>query len=318
MEAVLLAALLDQAEAPAGLSEPVAWVKARLAASSRVVLVLGAGVLNQPQAAKEAKRLAERTGARVMCMTPAANARGLEALGLFPGKGGAGWREAGPRVVYYAYLPSEKQLKAASFRILHLTHRHPLAEKYADVVLPGQTAYEKRGHTVNLEGRVLPLEPAGINNGQADGAVAALGLIAEAAGVKTPVRLVRQATRLLVDKHKLPPVLERWTQKSTGWAASDADVTIGSLYLRPTMWRREQLVGAVAKTVEVKLEMSPETAKANGLAQGYLVELETPMGIEKLEVKVVPGLPEGAMYLPALGAWAGRKVEARVLVGGEA
>jgi NADH-quinone oxidoreductase subunit G len=318
MEAALLAALLDKAEAPAGLSEPVAWVKARLVASSRVVLVLGAGVLNQPQAAQKAKELAERIGGRVMCMTPAANARGLEALGLFPGKGGAGWSEVGPRVVYYAYLPSEKQLRAASFRILHLTHRHPLADKYADVVLPGQTAYEKRGHTVNLEGRVLPLEPAGINNGQADGAVAALGLVAEAAGVRTPVRLVRQATRLLVEKHKLPPVMERWLPKSTSWAVSDADVTIGSLYLRPTMWRREQLVGAVAKVVEVRLEMSPATARAQGLADGYQVELALPDGPERLEVRTVEGLPDGVMYVPALGAWAGRSVEAKILVGGRA
>ncbi|GIW24330.1 molybdopterin-dependent oxidoreductase [Meiothermus sp.] len=317
-EGALLAALLGLAEAPAGLAEPVAWAKARLEQSQRVVLVLGAGVLNRPEAALKAKQLAERTGARVMCMTPAANARGLEALGFFPGKGGAGWSETGPKAVYYSFLPTETQLKAASFRILHLTHRHPLAERYADVVLPGQTAYEKRGHTLNLEGRVLPLEPAGINNGEADGAVAALGLIAEAAGVKTPFRLVRQATRWLVEKHKLPAVMERWLPKTTGWAASELDVTQGTLYLRPTMWRQEQMVGAVAEAVRVRLEMSPATARAQGLADGYWVELETPRGIEKLEVKVVSGLPDGVMYVPALGAWAGRSVEARILVGGEA
>ncbi|MCX7601390.1 MAG: molybdopterin-dependent oxidoreductase [Meiothermus sp.] len=317
-ETALLSALLDQMEAPAGLSEPVAWVKGRLSASQRTVLVLGAGVLNQPEAAMKAKQLAERTNAKVMCMTPAANARGLEALGLFPGKGGAGWTETGPKAVYFAYLPQEAQLRAASFRILHLTHRHPLADRYADVVLPGQTAYEKRGHTLNLEGRVLPLEPAGINNGEADGAVAALGLIAEAAGVKAPFRLVRQATRWLHEKLKLPAVMERWMPKATGWAASESDVTQGPLYLRPTMWRQEQLVGAVARAVEVRLEMSPETARAQGLADGYRVELDTPRGVEKLEVRVVPGLPNGFMYLPALGAWAGRRVEARILVGGEA
>lgn len=92
-EAALLAALLGEGEAPAGLAEAVAWVKERLAASQRVVLVLGAGVLNRPGAAIKARQLAERTGARVMCMTPAANARGLEALGFFPGKG----VRAGPR-----------------------------------------------------------------------------------------------------------------------------------------------------------------------------------------------------------------------------
>lgn len=317
-EAALLAALLNQGEAPAGLAEAVDWVKERLAKSQRVVLVLGAGVLNQPQAALKARQLAERTGAKVMCMTPAANARGLEALGFFPGKGGAGWTEAGPRAVYYAYLPTEAQLKSASFRILHLTHRHPLAERYADVILPNQTPYEKRGHTLNLEGRVLPLEPAAINNGEADGAVAALAVLAEALEVKTPVRLVRQATRLLIEKHKLPPALERWLPKGTGWAASEADATQGALYLRPTMWRREQVVGAVAQAVELRLEMSPATARAQGLADGYWVELELPGGRERLEVRTVAGLPDGVMYVPALGAWAGRSLEAKILVGGAA
>ena len=318
VEAALLAALLDKAEAPAGLSEQVAWVKARLATSQRVVLVLGAGVLNQPEAAMKARQLAERTGAKVMCMTPAANARGLEALGLFPGQEGAGWTGVGPMAVYYAYLPTEAQLKAASFRILHLSHKHPLAEKYADVVLPGQTPYEKRGHTLNLEGRVLPLQPAAINNGEADGAVAALAVLAEAIGVKTPVRLVRQATRLLTEKHRMPAVLERWQPQGTGWVSSDAEATQGTLYLRPSMWRREQLVGAVARAVEVKLEMSPATARAQGLADGYQVELELPGGLERLEVRTVAGLPDGVMYVPALGAWAGRRVEAKILVGGAA
>jgi len=318
LEVTLLSALLDQAEAPAGLGEQVAWVKDKLAASQKVVLVLGAGVLNHPDSAMKARQLVERTNAKVMCMTPAANARGLEALGLFPGKGGSGWTESGAGAVYFAYLPTEAQLKSAWFRILHLTHKHALVEKYADVVLPNQTAYEKRGHTVNLEGRVLPLEPTGISNGQADGVVAALGLIAEATGVKAPIRLVRQATRLLLEKHKLPPVMQRWMPKTTGWAASESDATKGFLYLRPSMWRQEQLVGAVTKVVEVKLEVSPETARAHGLADGYLVELEIPTGVEKLEVKVVPGLPYGVMYLPALGAWAGRRLEARILVGGEA
>ncbi|WP_036199859.1 molybdopterin-dependent oxidoreductase [Meiothermus ruber] len=317
-EAALLAALLNQGEAPAGLAEAVDWVKERLAKSQRVVLVLGAGVLNQPQAALKARQLAERTGAKVMCMTPAANARGLEALGFFPGKGGAGWTEAGPRAVYYAYLPTEAQLKAASFRILHLTHRHPLAERYADVILPNQTPYEKRGHTLNLEGRVLPLEPVAINNGEADGAVAALAVRAEAVGVKTPVRRVRQAPRLLVEKHNLPAALERCLPKGPGWAASEADAPQGALYLRPSRWRREQVVGAVAQAIELRLEMSPATARAQGLADGYWVEIELPGGRERLEVRTVVGLPDGVMYVPALGAWAGRSLEAKILVGGAA
>lgn len=317
-EGQLISALLGQGDAPSGLADALAWVKGKLEASQKTVIVLGAGVLNNPAAAVKAKQLAEKVGAKILAMTPAANARGLEGLGLYPGKNGAGWTESGVKAVYYGYLPTESQLKAAQFRVLHLTHQSALADKYADVVLPNQTAYEKRGQTVNLEGRVLPLEPAGINNGEADGAVAALALIAEAVGVKTSVRLVRQATKALSEKAKLPAPMSRWTPKAAGWATPESDASKGNLYYRPTMWRAEQLVASVKDVVKQTLEVSPETAKSNGLADGYTVELETPAGVGRYAVKVVEGLPKGVMYLPALGAWTGRSVEAKILVGGEA
>jgi len=320
-EAALIAALLGQGEAPAGVStQAIEWTKGRLAESQKTAIILGAGVLNSSEASHKARALVEKTGAKVLCMTPAANARGLESLGIYPGKNGASWTETGAKAVYYGYLPTETQLKAASFRVLHLTHRSALAEKYADVVLPNQTSYDKRGQMLNLEGRVLPLEPAGINNGEADGAVAALAVMAEAFGLKTSVRLVRQAAKSLADKYKLPAPMQRWNPKTATFSLTPGPSPEGRgvLYFRPTMWRREQLVGAVAKAVEVKLEMSAETAKANGLAEGYMVELETPNGIEKVTVKVIANLPDGVMYLPALGAWIGRSIEARILVGGEA
>lgn len=317
-ETGLIAALLGQGEAPAGLADAVAWTKAKLEASQKTVLILGAGVLNNPAAALKAKQLADKLGAKVIAMTPAANARGLEGLGLYPGKGGAGWTETGTKAAYFSYLPTEDQLKATGFRILHLTHQAALVDKYADVVLPNQTPYEKRGQTVNLEGRVLPLEPASINNGEADGAVAALAVMAEALGLKPSMRLVRQASKALSEKLKLPAPMSRWSPKAASWASQESDASKGNLYFRPTMWRSEQLVASVKDAVQVGLEVSPETAKANGLAEGYTVELQTPLGVGKYPVKVVKGLPNGVFYIPALGVWTGRSVEAKVLVGGEA
>jgi len=310
-EAALLAALLGQSQSvPEGLRpEAIAWTRQRLEAG-RAVIVLGAGVLNDPLAAAKAKALAEKYGAKVMCMTPAANARGLESLGLYPGKGGLGWTEGGLKAAYYGFLPTEKQLETTGFRVLHLTHLSPLAERYADVVLPNQSPYEKRGQTVNLEGRVLPLEPAGINNGEADGAVAALALLAEAVGLKPPVRLVRQAAKTLHDQYKLPPLGGLWAGKAASFSSPASG---GPLYLRPTMWRREQLVGTVAKVVQIRLEASPETAREYGLIDGAMVEIESPVGLERATVKLVAGLPTGVMYLPALGAWSGRSLAARVL-----
>jgi NADH-quinone oxidoreductase subunit G len=317
-EAALIGALLGLGEAPAGMAEAVEWTRKRLSESQKIVVILGANVLNHPEAAAKAKQLVEKTGAKVLCMTPAANARGLEALGLYPAKGGAAWTETGPQAVYYGYIPTEAQLRSAQFRVLHLTHRNALTDRYADVILPNQTPYEKRGQTVNLEGRVLPLEPVSINNGEADGAVAALAVLAEAIGVKPPLRLVRQASKTLAEKFKLPAPIGRWNVKPASFPPSTPYPQSSTLYLRPTMWRREQLTGAVANVVRVELEASPETARANGLVDGATVELDTPSGIERVMVKVLEGLPSGVMYFPALGNWAGRRVEARILVGGEA
>ncbi|MWR36510.1 NADH-quinone oxidoreductase, partial [Helicobacter pylori] len=152
-EAALLTALLGQSQAvPDGVSPAAVAGTRRRHEAGKAVIVLGAAVLNDPLAAAKARALAEKYGAKVMCMTPAANARGLESLGLYPGKGGVGWTESGLKAAYYGFLPTEEQLKATGFRVLHLTHLSPLAERYADVVLPNQTAYEKRGQTVNLEG----------------------------------------------------------------------------------------------------------------------------------------------------------------------
>lgn len=318
-ETAVLAALLGQGEPPQGLAEAINWTKARWSEAERVVLILGAGVLNNPEAAAQAKALAEGKGAKVMAMTPAANARGLEAVGLFPGKGGLGWTQGGLKAGYFGYLPTEEQLKATGFRILHLTHLTPLAVGYADVVLPNQTFYEKRGTTVNLEGRVLELHPAGINNGEADGAVAALALLADAVGVKPPVRLLRQAAKLLEEKYKLPKPFDLWRPKVGSLPPSFPPLSSGNLYLKPSMWRREQRVAEVARAVRLYLEAHPETARAEGLLEGATVELETPTGLLSARVRLDERLPKGFLFAPALGPWVGQRVAARVLVpaGGE-
>jgi len=187
------------------------------------------------------------------------------------------------------------------------------------VVLPNQTFYEKRGTTVNLEGRVLELHPAGINNGEADGAVAALALLADAVGVKPPVRLLRQAAKLLEEKYKLPKPFDLWRPKVGSLPPSFPPLSSGNLYLKPSMWRREQRVAEVARAVRLYLEAHPETARAEGLLEGATVELETPTGLLSALVRLDERLPKGFLFAPALGPWVGQRVAARVLVpaGGE-
>lgn len=320
-ETALLGALLGQNPAPQGLEDALGWTLQKLREhKGNLVLVLGAGVLGQPEAAQKAHTLAQQLGARVMALTPAANARGLETVGLVPGKNGAAWNQPGPRAAFFGFVPPAEVLAQTSFRILHLTHLTPLAARHADVVLPGHTFYEKRGSMVNLEGRVLELNPAGLSVGQADGSVAALAVLAQALGLKPAFRLVRQAHHTLVERHQLPQPGQIWSRAT---ARTFRAVTGGPpaletggtpLYFRPSMWREEQRVGLVGQHVKPVVEVHPTTARAEGLSDGGQAQLETPYGHLTVTIRCSELLPTGFLYAPAYGPWTGQKTAVRVLV----
>ncbi|MGQ9735203.1 MAG: molybdopterin-dependent oxidoreductase [Thermaceae bacterium] len=301
----LLIALLGEKEG----SEMAKRAREAYEKAERPILLLGAGVLQDTVAAERARLLAGKKGAKVLAMTPAANARGLEALSVLPGPGGAGWDEPGAEAAYYGYLPPEAALQGKRFVILHLTHLHPLAKRYAHVILPAETPYEKKGHVVNLEGRIQALTPAPLDNGEADDAVAALALLAEALGVKPPFRMVAQAERALPFKGGFV----RQTLKALFPKAQS-----GGLYLRPFMWKGHQLVGRAAH-IHPLLSVHPQRARKEGLLEGASIEVETPYGRVKAKVEFKEELSPNLLYLTALGPYAGRRVEARLLVptGGE-
>ncbi|WP_038058797.1 NADH-quinone oxidoreductase subunit NuoG [Thermus amyloliquefaciens] len=308
---ILLALLGEKEGGEAVQRAKKAWEKAQ-----SPVLILGAGVLQDAVAAERARLLAERKGAKVLAMTPAANARGLEAMGVWPGEGGAAWDEPGSPYAYYGYVPPEEALKGKRFLLMHLSHLHPLAERYADVVLPAPTFYEKRGHVVNLEGRVLPLSPAPIENGEAEGALQVLALLAEALGVKPPFRLQREAEREMRAR-KVPPPMGLLAHRTRALRPKGQE---GQVYLKPTMWREKQLTGRVRQAVRPELWVHPETARAEALPEGGQVAVEGPMGQVVAQVVFREDLPKGFLYLSALSPLAGRRVQARLLVpaGGEA
>ncbi|MFN4070051.1 MAG: NADH-quinone oxidoreductase subunit NuoG [Thermus caldifontis] len=307
---ILLALLGDKEGGEAVARAREAWEKAQ-----NPVLILGAGVLQDTVAAERARLLSERKGAKVLAMAPAANARGLEALGVWPGERGAAWDEAGSPYAYYGFVPPEEALRGKRFLLMHLSHLHPLAERYADVVLPAPTFFEKRGQVVNLEGRVLSLNPAPIQNGEAEGALQALALLSEALGVRPPFRLSLEAEKAL--KGKVPPPLGLLAHRTKELRPKAQE---GRLYLRPTMWKVWQLVGKVKEAVRPELWVHPETAKAEALLEGAWVEVETPLGSVRAQVVHREDLAKGFLYLSAMGPFAGRRVEAKVLVptGGEA
>jgi NADH-quinone oxidoreductase subunit G len=249
-------------------------------------------------------------------MTPAANARGLEAMGVWPGEKGAAWDEAGAPYAYYGFVPPEAALREKRFVVMHLSHLHPLAERYAHVVFPAPTFYEKRGHLVNLEGRVLPLTPAPIENGEAEGALQVLALLAEALGVRPPFRLHLEAEKELRAR-KVPSPMGLLAYRTKVLRPKPQE---GRLFLRPTMWREAQGVGKAAQATVRELWVHPETARAEALVEGAKVAVETPYGPVEARVALREDLPKGFLYLSALGPLAGRRAEARILVptGGEA
>ncbi len=296
--------------------EAVEKAKALWERAQNPVLILGAGVLQDTVAAERARLFSERKGAKVLAMTPAANARGLEAMGVWPGEKGAAWDEAGAPYAYYGFLPPEEALKGKRFVVMHLSHPHPLAERYAHVVLPAPTFYEKRGHVVNLEGRVLPLAPAPIANGEAEGALQTLALLAEALGVRPPFRLHLEAARELKAK-KVPEAMGLLPYRSK---ALRPKALRGPLYLRPSMWKAWQAKGKAQEAASPELWVHPETARGEALLEGSLVAVETPYGPMEAKVILREDLPRGFLYLSALGPAAGLLVEGRTLVpaGGEA
>ncbi len=268
--------------------------------AERRVLFVGAEVLMDVKAAQLAEKIAKSQGAVVFAMTPAANARGLEAMGVWP----AGDARA-PRAVFTAAEdPAADLLEMADFHVFHVPRLNDKVRRYADVVLPAKTPYEKRGTLLNVENRLVGLEPAHVRAGEAEGLVQALALFASAAGVEPPLRFVRQARARFLDRYKVN--LDRLDPYGTIWRprVSLAPRPLsqeGNLYLKPSMWKARHRLGEAAGRALGVLELAahPETALAEGLDEGAVLEVETPAGALSARLVFDAGLPAGWFYLPA-------------------
>ncbi|GHF46305.1 NADH-quinone oxidoreductase subunit G [Deinococcus metalli] len=182
-----------------------------LEAAEKPVIVLGADALNGASGsfASAVAGLAARTGAKVMAIPAGPNSRGLAALNLVPRAGGLGYAQlAQAPAAFISRL--DPGVTARGFTVVHDTHLTATAQR-ADVVLPALTNYEKRGTTVNLEGRLLSLSQAALSSGEAADLIRTLGALAEALGVRTKVRGLKSAQALAAARFglKLDSVPER-------------------------------------------------------------------------------------------------------------
>ncbi|GAA5511811.1 NADH-quinone oxidoreductase subunit 3 [Deinococcus carri] len=176
-----------------------------LAEVKKPVLILGADVLNTVtrEFTAQLADLVTRTGAKVLPISAGPNSKGLAHLNLVPRAGGLGYdRLEEARAAFISRLdPATHGLpgRARGFTIVHDTHLTATA-RLADVVLPAVTNYEKRGTTVNLEGRLLPLRQAALSAGEGADLIRTLTALAEALGVRTRIRGLKSAQALLADR----------------------------------------------------------------------------------------------------------------------
>ncbi|WP_309573019.1 NADH-quinone oxidoreductase subunit NuoG [Deinococcus sp.] len=164
------------------------------------VIIMGADALNGASGsfASAVASLASRTGAKVMAIPAGPNSRGLAALNLVPRSSGLGYAQlAQTSAAFISRL--DPGVKARGFTIVHDTHLTATAQ-LADVVLPAVTNYEKRGTTVNVEGRLLSLQQAALSSGESSDLIRTLSALAEALGVKAKVRGLRGAQALAATK----------------------------------------------------------------------------------------------------------------------
>lgn len=180
-------------------SDAVKTAAKLLEAAERPIIIVGAELLNLgAELDGPLAQLAEKFGAKVLPLPAAPNARGLAHLNLLPRGGGYSYAGlANARAAFITRL--DPGVRAGGFTIVHDTHLTETA-RLADVVLPAVTNYEKRGTTVNLEGRALPLQQAAVSSGEAADLTAALGALAEALNLRAVVRGLRSAQKLLAER----------------------------------------------------------------------------------------------------------------------
>ena len=216
----------------------------------------------------------------------------------------------GLRAAFISGAALTKRPKNLELLVVH-THSLTGAAIEADVVLPAATSYEKRGTTMNLEGRLLPLTGAAVDAGESLDLIGALQVLADALDAKLEVRGTRSAQRLLgerfgVEFDKLPAEGAFPTKKPDLKSAPIArgDVLGDTVLLAPRMWSERMLHSARVRDAIGKdvLTLNSRDAQRFGLRDGFNVELEVngkarDATVRVLETAAVPTLPalEGEM-----------------------
>ena len=302
-ELELLAQILQSKNGAVSSSDAANAAGKLLSSAKNAVIVLGSFALAGD--AEKVLAAARKLGGKLLPIPAGANGAGLETLNLVPAKNGRAYGEwDGLRAAFISGSSPAKRPKNLELLVVH-THALTGAALEADVVLPAATAYEKRGTTMNLEGRLLPLAGAAVDAGESSDLIGALQVLAEGLGVKLEVRGTRSAQRILqerlgVEVDKLPTTGAFATKAPSLNSApiARADASGDAVLLAPRMWSERMLQSARVRDAigADALTLNASDAQRLGVRDGFQIELEvngkTRAAIVRvLETAAVPTLP---------------------------
>jgi NADH-quinone oxidoreductase subunit G len=292
-----------------------------LSSAKNAVIVLGSYALSGD--AEKVLNAAKKLGAKIMAIPAGANGAGLEWLNLVPGKNGRAFGSFdGLHAAFISGSLLQRRPKNLELLVVH-THALTGAALEADVVLPAATAYEKRGTTMNLEGRLLPLFTAAVDAGESVDLIGALQVMGDAMNQKLEIRGTRSAQRLLqdrfgleLDKVPLEGVMPAKKPEPKTAPINRADTAnADTVLLAPRMWsermlRSNRVRDAIGKDV---LRLNARDAQKLSVRDGFSVELEVNGKARDVMVRVDDKVSHPT--LPALeGEMAGTVSSARVAV----
>ncbi len=320
-----LLAQINQAKSGNDSSNAQANAAGKLLASAKnPVIVLGSFAL-----ATDAEKVlvaAKKLGAKIMPIPAAANGAGLETLELVPAKNGRSYGQfEGLKGLFVSGSAMTKRPKSLELLVVH-THTLTGAALEADVVLPALTAYEKRGTTMNLEGRLLPLAGAAVDGGQGVDMIGALQVLSDAMNAKLEIRGTRSAQRVLQDKFGLEMdkiAVEGAFPSKTASSRSAPIVrsTIGeTVLLVPRMWTENMLSSQrIRQSIGADyLTINSSDAQKMGVRDGFTLELEVNGKSRAATVRIDDAV--SAPTLPALNGdlcGALSSVKIAVMAGGD-
>ena len=273
-----------------------------LSGAKNAVIVLGSFALAGDAA--QVLALAAKLSAKVMPIPAGANGAGLEMLSLVPGTGGKAFGNyMGLHAAFFTGVLPEKRPNGLTLMIAHTSSLTGAALE-ADVILPASTSYEKRGTTINLEGRALPLQTAAVDAGESVDVIGALVTLADAMDLKLEIRGTRSAQRALKDKFgldldKLPENGAFPTKTPTTKVGPRVSTGIGEVLLAPRMWQSKMLDGSARVRDAIgkdTLTISSADAAKHGLRDGFNVEVDVNGNTRAVTVRLddkakVPTIP---------------------------